>query len=100
MKIRSYKVSTIDGDENIYGASLTIVSGVMRFSLYRGGRLNGKEIIFPLDSVYRVETINKEQQVSDGAQIVSNREFKQFSQTVEAYDAYLNGDDDFFDPAS
>ena len=101
MKLNSYRISTIEGEETIYDADLSIISDLLRLRLYRNDKFTGKEFMYPFSSVYKIETINKENQVSDGAIIISNDNFKQFSRAIEAYDDYLKGDnDDFFDPAS
>ena len=100
MILQSYRISTLEGTENIYDAKLRLEFNVFKFELYKDGKKTGKLIVIPTENVYRLETIDKDEQVSDGSIIISNEKFLQYSKTVEAYDAYLNGDDDFFDPAS
>ena len=101
MNLESYRVSTTEGEECIYDCIFTLAFNVFKFKLYRNGKFRGKMIIIPSENVYRLETINKEEQVSDGPIIISNSKFMQYSRTVEAYDACLNNnEDDDYDPAS
>jgi hypothetical protein len=98
MKTANYRVTSLDCIENVYDAILTHFPGRYIFTLK-----DGREIIYGDMTIVKIETIIKEHQVSDGPIIVSNDKFKQFSQAVEEYDAWKNGEldgGDDFEPAS
>jgi hypothetical protein len=104
MIVQTYKISTINGEDILYDAHLEISDGLANFYLCtKQGKRTTKWIAFPIDNIIKLETWIEGKDFDknkEGALVINNEQFISFSKTVEAYDEYLNQDDEDFDPAS
>jgi hypothetical protein len=104
MIVQTYKVSTINGEAILYDAGLEISDNLAKFYLCtKQGKPTAKWVAFPIDNIIRLETWIEGEDFDkneEGGLVINNEQFISFSKTVEAYDEYLNQDDEDFDPDS
>lgn len=97
--LQNYRVTSMDGEEQIYDAVMSFNDHMVIFNISRNGKFY-KSIIYGASNIVKIETLTHPNDGSDeGAIIVPHRQFKEFSMSVEAYDRYINQEDDY-DPAS
>lgn len=99
--LQNYRVTSMDGEENIYDAVMQFNEQMVIFNISKNGKFY-KSIIYGAQNVWKIETITHPNDGEDGgAIIVPHRQFREFSMSIEAFDRYINRDDpDDYDQAS